>query len=113
MYYAVIGVAIASLTDRRIVAGAAVIGLFLVTSIASGIIVGDDCEFGRRLGRRADQRARRCRCTCATSCSSATSIPTSPLDGVDNGGLLAVVVYVVVLLVGVGVLLRRYRWVER
>ena len=31
-----IGVAIASLTDRRIVAGAAVIGLFLVTSIASG-----------------------------------------------------------------------------
>ena len=41
MYYAVIGVAIASLTDRRIVAGAAVIGLFLVTSIASGVIVGD------------------------------------------------------------------------
>ena len=41
VYYAVIGVAISSLTDRRIVAGAAVIGLFLVTSIASGIFVGD------------------------------------------------------------------------
>ena len=37
----------------------------------------------------------------------------SPLNGVANGGLLAVVVYVAVLLVGVGVLLRRYRWVER
>ena len=39
--------------------------------------------------------------------------PESPLTGVDNGGLLAVATYVVVLLVGVGVLLRRYRWVER
>src|SRR4051812_39502048 len=45
VYYAVIGVAIASLTERRIVAGAAVIGLFLVTSITSGVIVGEDFEF--------------------------------------------------------------------
>ena len=36
-----IGVAISSLTDRRIVAGRVVIGLFLVTSISSAIIVGD------------------------------------------------------------------------
>ena len=42
VYYAVIGVAIASLSERRIVAGAAIIGVFLVTSIASGILVGDD-----------------------------------------------------------------------
>ena len=45
LYFAVVGVAIASLTDRRIVAGSAIIGLFLVTSIASGIIVGEDFEF--------------------------------------------------------------------
>ena len=113
VYYAVIGVAIASLTDRRIVAGAAIIGLFLVTSIASGIIVGDDFEFDggsiaalinvlgvaavparprvprprrpRVAAHRRRQRwpARRRRRT--SSCS----------------------------LVGVGVLLRRYRWVER
>ena len=44
LYFAVVGVAIASLTDRRIVAGASIIGLFLVTSIASGIIVGDEFE---------------------------------------------------------------------
>ena len=44
VYYAVIGVAIASLTDRRIVAGAAVIGLFLVTSISSGILVDVELE---------------------------------------------------------------------
>ena len=39
--------------------------------------------------------------------------PRSPLGGVSNGGLFAIVVYVAVLLVGAAVLLRRYRWVER
>jgi ABC-2 type transport system permease protein len=110
-YYAVISVAISSLTDRRIVAGASVIGLFLVTSIASAIFVGDfeinggsaaalvnvlamplylrDVVFLGHLDRR------------------------SPLSGVANGGLLAIVVYVAVVIVGATVLLRRYRWVER
>jgi hypothetical protein len=39
--------------------------------------------------------------------------PESPLTGVSNGGLLAVVTYFAILLLGIGVLLRRYRWVER
>ena len=111
IYYAVIGVAIASLTDRRIVAGAAIIGLLLVTSIASGIIVGD-FEAGEG------------------SIAALINIwvlplylrdivflghvdPESPLSGVANGGLLAVVTYLVVLLRGLAVLLYRYRWVER
>ena len=56
LYYAVIGVAIASLTDRRIVAGASVIGLFLVTSISSGIIVGRRLQIRRRIARGTHQR---------------------------------------------------------
>jgi ABC-2 type transport system permease protein len=110
-YYAVISIAISSLTDRRIVAGASVIGLFLVTSIASAIFVGDfevnggsaaalvnvlamplylrDLVFLGHLDRR------------------------SPLSGVANGGLLAIVVYGAVVAVAAVVLLRRYRWVER
>lgn len=40
IYYATIGVAVASLTARRIIAGATIIGLFLVTSIFSAILVG-------------------------------------------------------------------------
>ena len=75
VYYAVVGVAIASLTDRRIVAGAAIIGLFLVTSIASAIFVGETTSSKAARPPRS-QRARACRCTCATSCSSATSIPS-------------------------------------
>jgi ABC-2 type transport system permease protein len=111
-YYAVIGVAISSLTDRRIVAGASVIGLFLVTSIVSGILIPENYEW--------------------TGGSSAALINflamplylrdliflghidrESPLTMVDNGGLLAVLTYVAVLAVGMGILLRRYRWVER
>lgn len=112
VYYAVIGVAIASLTDRRIVAGAAVIGLFLVTSISSGIIVGDN--FQQQGGSLA-------------ALINVLGLPLylrdlvflghidadSPLHGVNNGGLFAVLTYIVVLTVSAGVLLRRYRWVER
>jgi ABC-2 type transport system permease protein len=111
LYYAVIGVAIGSLTDRRIVAGAGVIGLLLVTSISSGILVGDF-----RPGHGS-----------AAGLINILALPLylrdlvflghvdpdSPLTGVHNGNLFAVVTYLVVLLVGVGVLLRRYRWVER
>ena len=112
LYYAVIGVAIASLTDRRIVAGASIIGLFLVTSIAAGVLARDrfdngggspaalinvlamplylrDIVFLGHLGRR------------------------TPLSGVDHGALAAGGVYTLVVAAGIGVLLYRYRWVER
>jgi ABC-2 type transport system permease protein len=112
LFYAVIGVAIASLTTRRIVAGATIIGLFLVTSITSGVIVGDDYLYN------------------GGSPAALINIlfmplnlrdliflgqisPDEPLNGVENGGLYAVLTYIAVLLTGLVVLLRRYRWVER
>jgi len=111
VYYAVISVAISSLTDRRIVAGASVIGLFLVTSIASAIFVGD-FEFDNGS---------------AAALLNILAMPLylrdliflghvsreSPLAGVTNGGALAIATYVAALAVGVLTLLRRYRWVER
>jgi ABC-2 type transport system permease protein len=42
LYYATIGVAIASLTTRRIIAGATIIGLFLVSSIVGNIVTGPE-----------------------------------------------------------------------
>jgi len=111
LYYAVIGCAISSLTDRRIVAGAAVIGLFLLTSITSGIIVGDwELEGGS-----------------AAALINVLRLPLylrdliflghidtdSPLNGVGGGGALATATYLVILVAGIGVLWRRYRWVER
>jgi len=111
VYYAVVGLAIASLTDRRIVAGASVIGFFLVTSIASRIFVGDFEQNGGS----------------AAALVNLLRLPLylrdlvflghiderSPLGGVSNGGALAIVIYVAVLFIGAIVLLRRYRWVER
>jgi hypothetical protein len=44
VYYAVIGVAISSLTSRRIIAGASIVALFLVSSIVSAVLVGPDDE---------------------------------------------------------------------
>jgi len=111
IYYAVIGVAIASMTDRRIVAGAAVIGLFLVTSISSAAIVGDF-----RPGHGS-----------AAGVINVLAVPLylrdlvflrhvdpdTPLTGVAHAGWLALGTYLAVLLLGIGVLLQRYRWVER
>jgi ABC-2 type transport system permease protein len=111
VYYAVIGVAISSLTDRRIVAGASIIGLFLVTSITAGILVGN---YFYNDGS-------------AAAVINVLGLPLylrdvvflghiytrSALAAVDNGALLAAAVYVAVLLTGIGTLLWRYRWVER
>jgi ABC-2 type transport system permease protein len=112
VHYAVIGVAISSLTDRRIVAGASIIGLFLVTSIAAGVLVGDTGRF--RDGSIA-------------ALINVLALPLylrdvifvghiergSPLAGVSAGGVLALATFVVVLAIGITTLLRRYRWVER
>ena len=39
--------------------------------------------------------------------------PGSDLGGAANGGLFVMIEFVVVLVVGIAVLLHRYRWVER
>ncbi len=112
LYYGVIGVALASLTSRRIVAGASIVGLFLVTSVIAGALVGDwqqgdpgtyaallnllalplylrDLVF---LGRIDEE---------------------SPLTGMTYGAPLAILIFAAVVVTGIAVLLRRYRWLER
>jgi len=111
LYYAAIGCAISSLTDRRIVAGAAVIGLFLVTSISSGIIVGDSTINGGSPAGLINVLALPLHLRDLVFLGHIDR--TSPLGGVENGGLLAIAVYTAVLVLSLGVLLRRYRWVER
>src|SRR3546814_12315272 len=49
-FYAVVGVAVASLTSRRIIAGATIVGLFLVSSIVSAILVGPDEDEATSIG---------------------------------------------------------------
>ena len=111
VYYAVIGCAISSLTDRRIVAGAAVIGLFLLTSITSGVIVGDWEIEGGSAGALINVLALP---LYLRDIIFLGHIDTdSPLNGVGGGALLAAVTYLVLLCAGAAVLWRRYRWIER
>lgn len=115
IYYAVIGVAISAMTDRRIVAGAGVIGLLLVTSITSGVIV-DEANNGRfdndgSIAALINVLALPLYLRDLVFLGHVD--PESPLTGVANGGLLAIATYTAIVLAGLGVLLQRYRWVER
>lgn len=111
VYYAMIGCALASLTDRRIVAGASVIGLFLLTSISSGVIAGDTSIDGGSYGALLNVLAMPLHLRDIIFLGHID--PESPLGGVAGGGLLATACYLAVLLSGAAVLWWRYRWVER
>jgi ABC-2 type transport system permease protein len=109
VYYAAIGVALASLTDRRIVGGVAVLGLALVTSAIAGILIAAAGDEGTPL-----------------AVINVLALPLdvrdlvflghlshdSGLSGVAGGGILAVGGYLVVLLAALALLFNRYREVD-
>ena len=113
VYYSVIGLAISSLTDRRIVAGAAVIGLFLVTSITAGVLVGPGGDGVRSTGPGALVNVLALPLYLRDVIFLGHIDFRSPLSGVAHGALFALLIYSGVLLLATTVLLRRYRWVER
>jgi ABC-2 type transport system permease protein len=106
VYYAATGVAIASLTSRRIVAGVGILALALVPSVVTGAILATD----------GDEHG-------AVAVLNLLALPIylrdliflghidsdSPLGGVEGGAVLAVLTYAVVLVLAFVVLLRRYR----
>jgi ABC-2 type transport system permease protein len=108
LYYAAIGLALASLTTRRIVAGASILGVLLVSSSVAGIL-------------RASEGT-----SPATEVLNLLAVPLYLRDLVflgrlddgfrlsqlDGGAALAVVAYLVVVGVSLATLLWRYRWSE-
>lgn len=148
LLYAAIGVAVSSLTSRRIIAGATIIGLFLVTSIVSSILVGPE---------GGEVRTQSAPVTSVLETPSGPVVqvvpgpsstdtyyvvenepsaapllnlaglplvlrdivflgeidPSHPMSGVDGGGLMAVLVFAFVVIVCLGILLRRYNEVDR
>jgi ABC-2 type transport system permease protein len=107
-YYAALSLAISSLTARRVVAGASIFGLTIISSIVAGILHSADALGGRG------------------PLFNVLALPLlvrdlvfeghihegSDIAGVSGAGALGLAAYLTVLAVCVGVLLWRYRWAE-
>jgi ABC-2 type transport system permease protein len=108
-YYAALSLAVSSLTARRVVAGASIFGLTIVSSVVAAILHDANAVGGRG------------------PLFNLLALPLlvrdlvfeghihegSPLAGVPGAGALGLAAYATVLAVSVGVLLWRYRWAER
>ena len=119
LFYAALSVAAASLSGRRIVAGATLLGITLVTSAVSGIIVeasspgnGPASEPGVSSHPAALINILALPLYVRDLIFLGEIGEDSPLSGVNGGGALAVACYIAVVAVCVGVLLFRYRSAE-
>jgi ABC-2 type transport system permease protein len=113
LFYGCISIAMASLASRRITAGASIVGLFLVTSIVAGVL--------------SDESLRNSSDGSLSALISLLAIPLqirdviflghidpeSPLSGAAGGGVGAVIVFAVCVVVSVVTLFIRYDEVER
>jgi ABC-2 type transport system permease protein len=106
VYYAAIGVAVASLTKRRVVGGVALLGLALVPSVVTGAVLANDPD---ESGPIAVLNLLALPLYLRDLIFLGHLDPRSPLGGVDHGGLLAVATYAVVLIAAFTILLLRYR----
>ena len=106
LYYAAIGVALASLTSRRIVAGVAILGLALVPSMVTAAILASDAD---EQGPIAALNLLALPLYLRDLIFLGHLDPDSPLSGVSSGGLLAIAVYLLVLTAAFTILFVRYR----
>lgn len=114
LFYAVLGVAVASLTGRRIVAGASLLGITLVSSSISAILIraGGDPRFDRGDHPAALLNILALPLRLRDLVFLGHIARDSPLSGVPGGGALAVACYAAVVAAGLAVVLSRYRSVE-
>jgi ABC-2 type transport system permease protein len=116
LFYAVLGVAVASLTGRRIVAGASLLGITLVSSTVSAILIHAN-DRGRPGNGGGGHPA---------ALLNILALPLkirdlvflghiardSPLSGVAGAGALSVACYTAVVVGCIAIVLYRYRSVE-
>jgi ABC-type transport system involved in multi-copper enzyme maturation permease subunit len=114
LFYSLLSVAVASLSGRRVVAGATLLGITLVSSTVAAILV----DANRVRGGRGDGSPAALLNILALPLYVRDLVflghlsPSSPLAGVAGGGVLAVLCYLAVLAGCVAILLVRYRTAE-
>ncbi len=120
VYYSAIGVAVASLTSRRIIAGASIVGLFLLTSITAAVLIGPQTTTDTmEVINRSEPTAAPLLNLFSLPLILRDLVflgevdPDHPMAGLANGGLAAAGVFVLVLGAALSLLVVRYREVER
>jgi ABC-2 type transport system permease protein len=109
LYYAALGLAVASLTSRRVVAGASILGITLATSAVAGIL--SEVEGG--VGARAEVFSLlRLPLLVRDLVFLGHPDPETSLADAAGGAPLALAVYVVVVTASLATLWWRYRWAE-
>ena len=112
LFYAVLGVAIASLTGRRIVAGATMLGVTLVSSTVAAILIGANGRAGSDGHPAALLNILALPLQVRDLIFLGRLHEDSPLSGLTGGGAMALACYLAVVGGGVAVLLSRYRSAE-
>lgn len=107
-YYAALSLAVSSLTARRVVAGASIFGLTIISSIVAGILHGADALGGR--GPLFNILA--LPLLVRDLIFDGEIREPSELADVAGAGALGLAAYFAVLAASVGLLLWRYRWAE-
>jgi ABC-2 type transport system permease protein len=113
LFYALLGVAVSSLTGRRMVAGASLLGITLVSSAISGILVeadGGDFEPTGHPAALLNILATPLRLRDLVFLGRIDE--ESPLSGVAGAGAMSVGIYTLVVAICVVVILARYRSAE-
>jgi ABC-2 type transport system permease protein len=107
-YYAALSLAVSSLTARRVVAGASIFGITIISSIVAAILEEADALGGR--GPLFNVLA--LPLLVRDLIFDGKIHEEAGLSGVAGAGPLALAAYLAVLGLAVGVLLWRYRWAE-
>jgi ABC-2 type transport system permease protein len=108
-YYAALSLAVSSLTARRVVAGASVFGLTIISSVVAAILHDAGALGGR--GHLFNLLA--LPLLVRDLVFEGHIHEGAPLSGVPGAGPLGLAAYAAVLALSVAVLLWRYRWAER
>jgi hypothetical protein len=108
-YYAALSLAVSSLTVRRVVAGASIFGLTIISSVVAALLR----QAGALGGRGPLFNVLALPLVVRDLIFEGHLDDRSPLSGVPGAGTLGLAAYAVVLGLSIGVLLWRYHWVER
>jgi len=113
LFYAATGTAIASLSARRVTAGASIVGLFLMTSIISEVLAGEVNRPGFEGSPAGLLDFLSLPLVLRDIVFLGEIHPTLALSGVANAGLWSLIVVVTVIAASLALLLYRYDEVER